>query len=159
MLLPNIVRWSDMYSILLSFKLTAKARFNRSALAQKSSFERPSRKESFCPSLYSPLTSLCVLLILESHKGNLGARGGGTGEHKVATDRHHKGNLGDINQYACAPLRSCKPEYPLVLAIQGWLSVGKGLAPGPDPLIGILSPGLQHQHLHLFIAILLPALS
>ena len=117
------------------------------------------RKELFCPSLYSPLTSLCDSLILISHRGSPGARSGGDGEHRVAANRHHKGNLGDIGQYACAPLRSCKPEYTLVPAMQGWLSVGKGLAPGSDPLIGILSPGQQLQHLHLFIAILLPALS
>ena len=109
--------------------------------------------------MYRPLSLRCALLILESHKGNLGARGGRDSEHKVEADRHHKGNLGDIGQYACAPLRSCKPEYPLAYAVQGWLTVGKGLAPGPDPLIGILSPGLQLLHLHLFIAILLPALS
>ena len=109
--------------------------------------------------MYRPLALLRSLLILVGHKGNLGARGGGDGEYKVEVGKRHKGNLGGIDQYAYTPLESCKLEYPLVLTIQGVASVGKGLAPGPDPLIGILSPELQLSHQHLFIAILLPALS
>ena len=81
--------------------------------------------------MYRPLALLRSLLILVSHKGNLGARGGGDGEYKVEVGKRHKGNLGGIDHYAYTPLESCKLEYPLVLAIQGWLLLGKDWPPDP----------------------------